>query len=148
MRTIAGIIAILFGLLNLMLLIAAVAELVGGSSETEPGIALGVAVFFLGLTLGCAWFAKRMLGHGAAAAALAREQTVLELAQQHGGRVTIAEVAAETRLTVAEAQATLERLSRQGVAERHLTDDHATVFAFRGLMSAERKAAARDPLAE
>lgn len=147
MRTIIGIVAVLFALANSVFVIAAIYDLTDGQSRTSTGILLAMLLLFGGLTALGAWLAMRMLGHGKAAAIRASEQLVLETARARGGRLTVAELAATTSLTVEQAHAALERLCRQRIAEIHYTDDLTPVYAFRGLLSADEKASARDPLA-
>ncbi|MFP2924889.1 hypothetical protein ACLESO_06665 [Pyxidicoccus sp. 3LG] len=65
------------------------------------------------------------------------ERTVLSVAKQHGGRVTIAEVAAESHLTFTEAKAVLEELSRAGACTVDVTDQGAFIYEFIGLMPRE-----------
>ena len=147
MRTILGIAAILFALANSVFVIAAISDLIGGASGTSNGILLGMLVLFGALTALGAWVAKRMFGHDKAVALRAREQIVLETARSRGGRLTVAELAATTPLTVEQAHSALEQLCRQRIAEIHYTDDLTPVYAFRGLLSEQGKASARDPLA-
>lgn len=62
------------------------------------------------------------------------ERAVLSCAKQHGGRVTIAEVAAGTDLSFTEAKAVLEELSRAGACTVDVTDQGAFIYEFSGLM--------------
>ena len=62
------------------------------------------------------------------------EQVVLSCAKQHGGRVTIAEVAADTELTFTEAKKVLEELSRAGACTVDVTEQGAFIYEFAGLM--------------
>lgn len=147
MRTIVGIVALLFALASSVFVIAAIYDLASGESSTSTGILVAMLVLFGGLTMLGVWLATRMFGYGKAAAIHATEQLVLESARSCGGRLTVAELAATTPLNVEQAHAALERLCRQRVAEIHYTDDLTPVYAFRGLLSASEKASARDPLA-
>jgi predicted transcriptional regulator len=65
------------------------------------------------------------------------EQIVLACVKQHGGRVTIAEVAAETELTFTEAKKVLEELSRAGACTVDVTEQGAFIYEFTGLMPRE-----------
>ncbi|RKH36554.1 hypothetical protein D7Y13_00150 [Corallococcus praedator] len=65
------------------------------------------------------------------------ERAVLTCAKQHGGRVTIAEVAAESSLSFTEAKTVLEDLSRAGACTVDVTDQGAFIYEFSGLMPRE-----------
>ncbi|MCY1046858.1 hypothetical protein OV208_36475 [Corallococcus sp. bb12-1] len=65
------------------------------------------------------------------------ERTVLTCAKQHGGRVTIAEVAAESSLSFTEAKTVLEELSRAGACTVDVTEQGAFIYEFSGLMPRE-----------
>ncbi len=86
------------------------------------------------------------------AKAAEREQLVLKLAEASGGRITIAQIASQTSLSVAEAKESLEELARQGVAEVLFDDDGAIVYELKGLGKQDaggtRHASARNPLRE
>ena len=62
------------------------------------------------------------------------ERAVLACAQTHGGRVTIAEVAAGTQLSFSEAKEVLEELSRAGACTVDVTENGAFIYEFSGLM--------------
>ncbi|WP_223640972.1 hypothetical protein [Corallococcus sp. EGB] len=65
------------------------------------------------------------------------ERTVLTCAQERGGRVTIAEVAASTQLSFTEAKEVLEGLSRSGACTVDVTENGAFIYEFSGLMPRE-----------
>jgi hypothetical protein len=75
------------------------------------------------------------------------EKRVLALAAKLGGRTTVAEAAARCGLTIDESREVLERLVSQSVAELLVADDGTMVYAISGLLTAEAKAAAADPIA-
>jgi hypothetical protein len=72
------------------------------------------------------------------------ERAVLACAKQHGGRVTIAEVAAGSDLSFTEAKAALEDLSRAGACTVDVTDQGAFIYEFLGLLPREAKREALD----
>lgn len=72
------------------------------------------------------------------------ERTVLTCAKQHGGRITIAEVAAESSLSFTEAKKVLEELSRAGACTVDVTDQGAFIYEFSGLMPRESTREALD----
>ncbi|GMU02476.1 hypothetical protein KH5H1_65960 [Corallococcus caeni] len=70
------------------------------------------------------------------------ERAVLACAQEHGGRVTIAEVAAGSQLSFTEAKEVLEGLSRAGACSVDVTENGAFIYEFNGLMPREPARAA------
>jgi hypothetical protein len=72
------------------------------------------------------------------------ERAVLACAKQHDGRVTIAEVAAESDLSFTEAKAALEELSRAGACTVDVTDQGAFIYEFIGLLPREARREALD----
>ncbi|NOK36719.1 hypothetical protein [Corallococcus exercitus] len=73
------------------------------------------------------------------------ERIVLACAKQHGGRVTIAEVAASSQLSFTEAKEVLEGLSHAGACTVDVTENGAFIYAFSGLMPRETARAALEP---
>ncbi|RKG93319.1 hypothetical protein [Corallococcus terminator] len=65
------------------------------------------------------------------------ERAVLTCAKQHGGRVTIAEVAAESSLSFTEAKTVLEELQSAGACTVDVTEQGAFIYEFNGLMPRE-----------
>ncbi|NPC45775.1 hypothetical protein D7X99_06560 [Corallococcus sp. AB032C] len=70
------------------------------------------------------------------------ERAVLTCAKEHGGRVTIAEVAASSQLSFTEAKEVLEGLSRAGACTVDVTENGAFIYEFSGLMPRETAPAA------
>ncbi|WP_375755803.1 hypothetical protein [Corallococcus exercitus] len=70
------------------------------------------------------------------------ERVVLTCAKEHGGRVTIAEVAAATQLSFTEAKEVLEELARAGACTVDVTENGAFIYEFSGLMPREPARAA------
>lgn len=62
------------------------------------------------------------------------ERAVLACAKQHGGRVTIAEVAVGSQLSFTEAKEVLEGLSHAGACTVDVTENGAFIYEFNGLM--------------
>jgi hypothetical protein len=58
----------------------------------------------------------------------AREAAILRLAQRLGGRLTIADVAVGTGLTLRQAEATLNRLVQKGYADLHVSASGVLVY--------------------
>lgn len=65
------------------------------------------------------------------------EQAILKLAKENDGRVTVAMVALGTGLSLRKAQSTLERLCKDGYAERDVSSEGANLYVFPGLRSNE-----------
>lgn len=62
------------------------------------------------------------------------ERIVLTCAKKHGGRVTIAEVAADGPLSFTEAKAKLEELAHAGACTVDVTEQGAFIYEFGGLI--------------
>lgn len=75
-----------------------------------------------------------------------KEDLVLKLASSRNGRITRAELARDSALSLAESQKILEHMCEIGVAQLHVTDEGNLVYAFPGLISADEKATAKDAL--
>ena len=62
-----------------------------------------------------------------------REKEILRLAQRKGGRLTVLEVAAETSVTLEEAEQLLNEMSVRGHVGMQVADDGAMIYEFYGL---------------
>jgi len=67
-----------------------------------------------------------------------QERSLLQLARKHGGMLTPALVAADTDLSVAEADAELLRLAKLGACEVEYGEQTAVEYRFAGLGDADR----------
>ena len=117
---------------------AAIGDLISGGGDTEPGILVGLVIFFAGTALASGYLAKRkLLGSRSIIEDTAHkhETIVLELALKHDGRLTIAQIAALTPLSVDDAKTALQQLSLQGVAELEFDAQGDIFYAFGGLRS-------------
>lgn len=144
MRRLVGWFLVCFGLLFFGMEIDNL--LSGTADKTVFGMVLGGIFVFGGSALIRSARRAELPAGPAQAAAVARpaalssrdhEQAVLECAQQRGGRVTIAEVAADTRLTFTEAKTMLEELSRAGACTVDVTEQGAFIYEFAGLLPRE-----------
>ncbi len=136
MNKFLGLLGGLVCLFSLMFVAAAIGDLAGGDTETSTGVLVGLLVFFGGTAFLGGYLARKKLfvsGDEAREALRGHEQTILELALAQGGRATVAGIAAKTDLTVAEAKAGLEALTRQGVAEVAFDADDDVYYQFPGL---------------
>jgi hypothetical protein len=82
------------------------------------------------------WYAAGRMG---VAGAGPRSTTVIRAAQKHAGRITAAEVVADTTLTFEEAKAELERLSKAGACEIVVGDAGILVYRFPEFENAANK---------
>ena len=152
MRTLLGLLGGLVLLFSLFCVIAAIGDLASG--KEEPGIMIGLMVFFGGTAYG----GYRLLRDagvdaepteaGATAALDPREheQRVLALASSAKGRLTVAEVALLPGFDVDSARETLDRLCQKDVAVHAVSDGGAMVYVFDGLLPGEKETA-QNPLA-
>lgn len=123
--------------------IAALANLIAGDSQTEVGVLLGLLVFFALVGYGGYWL-YRSSGKRPPNP-IPPEQRILALAEKNQGRITLAEVVLHCDLKIEEAREHLKTMVRQGLAELHVSEGGEEVYAFGGLMP-EEKQSASDPL--
>ena len=74
------------------------------------------------------------------------ESEILQLAQRKGGKLTVVEVAAETGLDAPTADAALQSLAQQGVADIEVTDSGVLVYAFYDIQKLPEKDSSRNIL--
>lgn len=67
------------------------------------------------------------------------ENQILQLAGDLHGKMTIAELAQHTRLSLKEAEELLEGYAKTGIAERHISDGGVFVYYFIHVISREEK---------
>lgn len=147
MRGLLGVLGVTLALFSSFFVVAAIADLAGGDTETATGVLLGLLVFFSGTGFAGGYLAWRKLR--SAEPTLddeERERLVLRLAADRQGRLTAAEVAAHTPLSLRESQQMLDRLEQHRAAELQLTPDGAMVYRFPQLLTSAEKAEARDVL--
>ena len=114
----------------------AIGDLVTGTPDTEPGVLVGLLIFFSGTALASAYLAKTQLTDDGATEKLEahnHETIILKLAMQHNGRLNIAQIAALSPLSVNDAQVAIKTLTTQGVAELEFTADGEVFYLFAGL---------------
>jgi len=61
------------------------------------------------------------------------EDEILGVARDHGGTVTVAQIAGDTRLTLEESRAVLDDLAREGLVRMHVDDRGTEQYQFSGL---------------
>ena len=75
-----------------------------------------------------------------------REKMLLNIIKQHGGKVTPAEIATSSDLSIVESQEALDELCRAGAGELEIIDGGKLVYVFHGFLSAEEKSKSRNVL--
>lgn len=145
MRTFGGVVCVVLAVVAFAVAMPGFAELFSGAAN---GGTYGALVFLLGSGSTASWGAYRLLRARRAPALPAADPThvVLALAAREGGRVTVAEVAAKTHLSLQEARATLDELSRRDMASSIVTEGGVEIFQIKGLLGPAQKLAARDIL--
>jgi uncharacterized membrane protein len=129
MMMIAGIVIVLF---SAFFVVSAVADLVGGESETEMSVLAGLLVFFFLTGIGGLYMAVNSRKRAKKRAEERMEREILGLIAAKGGQITPFEVAAETDLSAAEAQAYLDKLCSDGMGTLKVTPEGDLVYVFRG----------------
>ena len=136
MSKILGCFGCLVFLVSVLFLIVVIGDFFEEGGIDSPSVMLAFAVFFLGTAIGGAYLAKRKLFPGRRfirEPEASPEQIILELALHNNGRLTIAEIAAKTSLSVAQAKVEVESLCRQGVAEVSIGEQGDVYYIFAGL---------------
>ncbi len=147
MRGFLGILGVVIVMLSVTMMIAGFADLFSGEPDKAIGINIFMLLMFGAITFCGGWMARVNLFHKPDDLSPEQQETlVLKLAQGHAGRLTAAEIAAETALGLVEAKTTLDRLEKHGAAELQITPDGFMVYRFPQLLTAEEKAAALDVL--
>lgn len=131
---------VLFSILSLaMFLVALLAE------ATFFPFLLGL--FFLSLTAGSGFVAFQGLKGRVDLSSMGEERSrILRFAASRQGRLTAEEAALGCHISVAQAKAILEDMVIQGEADTWITDAGNMIFVFRGLLEAEERASAEDPM--
>lgn len=159
-RKLLGFVSGVLALGSSMFVVMAIADLLG-TSTTQPGVLLGLVVFFGGLTALTGWSAVRLLRepHAITAAAtttssstarattthgidIALEAQILALAARSAGRLTATEIAMGCQVSLDAASRALDLLCARGHADLAVTPDGDTVYIIKGFVSVQGKALA------
>lgn len=112
----------------------------GAMSENDDslGLMLGMMIFFGGISWGSFKVSKSLFSPPkpegyVPPVEMTHEQQILELAMATDGTLTIAEIAARTPLSVADAKAGVEALTREGVASVEFDEKQDIYYRFPGL---------------
>jgi hypothetical protein len=114
------------GLLGIVLLFTA------PTAETPDPKEGGIAFLIIALVFivpGIAWYLRSVKRDRALRDDMS-EKAVLAVAARNGGRVTVAQVALETRLTMEEAETALNTLCGKNIAQPDILDDGTVVYTF------------------
>jgi len=164
LRKLLGFVSGVLALGSSMFVVMAIADLLGAST-TEPGVLLGLVVFFGGLTALTGWSAVRLLREPRALAAattttatstattttsratthgidIALEAQILALAARSAGRITATEIAIGCQVSLDAASRALDLLCARGHADLAVTPDGDTVYVIKGFISVQEKALA------
>ena len=151
LEKLGGTLAIVFGIIAVGVGLVGVGEVVSGVAD---GATWGAMFVCMGLGGFALHGGTKMLRAGSRSepAALGPgsaqdpESIVLALAAHGGGRVTVPEIAAKSRLSVDEATVAIGELTRRGMADSIVTEGGVVVYQIRGLLSPAQKAEAIDIL--
>ncbi len=75
-----------------------------------------------------------------------KEQWLLNIIQEKGGRVTPLEIAAETKMSLDQAKEELDGFCNIGAAELQITDAGNSIYVFRGFLTYSEKMSSKSPL--
>lgn len=140
------ILGFIVGALSSFFVIAAIADLIGGKSDTEPGILIGLLVFFSLTGFGGFYLAITKIMKNKKTSSELREQKILEVIISKGGRVTPVEIAAQTNLNVTDAKKELDKLCNSGAGEIQVTSEGNIVYVFQGIITDEDRITAKSAL--
>ncbi len=134
---------------SLLFIVAAIYEVVAGTAN-DPGISIGLAVFF-GVTalagVAATYFGFRP-SYNKSSDPREIEQNLLGIARDLNGEITIEELALHTPLTVSECKALLERMVTDGAAELGFGPHQENIYVFRGFLKNGKRTRSYDPFTE
>ncbi|MFZ4615629.1 MAG: hypothetical protein ACOYM2_05420 [Rectinemataceae bacterium] len=136
--------AFLLLILSILFLGASISCFVDAAQGKDVSNSIGGGFVLLAFTLGSGIGALRGLGRRGAKPGLSQDETehlVLTTASSSGGKLTVAELALESGLSIDEAQESLDGLAAKGVAEIEVTAAGVTLYSFHGLGDDSDKAA-------
>ncbi|MBU1052269.1 MAG: hypothetical protein KKC46_00385 [Proteobacteria bacterium] len=76
------------------------------------------------------------------------ENIIFKIANDHGGMITGTELAKDSNLTFEESTEALEKLHRQGICEKKVTDNNVYIYNFTGMITDEEKNNAKQVLSD
>lgn len=137
LRKVGGFFAGYVCLCSTVLLCTAGVGLMAGGEES-PGVMFALIIFFGVISWGSFKLTKTLFSAPkpegyVEPVELTDEQRILELAMASDGTLTIAEIAAHTPLSVADAKSGVEALTREGVASVEFDEKQDVYYRFPGL---------------
>ncbi|MFD1848854.1 hypothetical protein [Oceanobacillus bengalensis] len=137
---IIGIIISLFGFLLTAIFLIYVLDTDYSLPEASISvdIALGITIGIIPLLFGI-FLCSKMRKRAAKRAEDSLENEILKLVAKMNGKITIAELASNTRLSLKDAEERLESFVKMGVSERHISDGGVFVYYFMNILSTEEK---------
>lgn len=148
MNKILAVFGYLIALISIFFVLAAISDLVSGTSKTSTGILLGLLVFFLGTAVGGVSLALTIRKKNKRESERQKEDDVIKAIISHDGSITPFELAADTSFTIDECNEILELLCRKGYGSVFVTDQGNIVYSFKSFLSDKERASARDFLHE
>ncbi len=135
--------------ISLFFVVSAVYELFAGIAE-EPGVVIGLAVFFgvAALAGGVATYFGFRPAYDKSRDPKEIERTLLGVARDLNGEVTVEEFALHTPLTVSECKTFLEKMVSEGAAEIGLGRHEETLYVFRGFLVGGKRTRSYDPFSQ
>ena len=114
------------------------------TTDTEPGVLIGLFVFFLITGAGGICLFVSASRRCRQVVIEKNEREILALIAEKRGRVTPHEIALNTRMTVAEARNRLDTMCADGSGELQVTAEGKTVYVFFAFLSEKEKESARN----
>ena len=109
--------------------------------QYEDPLSVGVAFVILG---GFLWFLSHRLDESAQLVRYrSRQNSVIRLARDRGGKLTVTETAADTGITMEEADRILRDLADGGYVEMEVSDSGMVVYRFPEILFADEKSQSR-----
>ncbi|MEM7738784.1 MAG: hypothetical protein AAF267_23700 [Deinococcota bacterium] len=131
-----GIIGILLLITNAPLALTALWDVFYPPEDSSQGITIGVTLFFMALAAcggALVWYQlwlPRRNRDSTQAREDARLQTILELARDKGGKLTVYDAALHPDITTDEAKQGLEALVKDGLAYNYVTPEGTMLYIF------------------
>ncbi|MCA1618700.1 MAG: hypothetical protein LC795_05190 [Acidobacteria bacterium] len=129
-----GILGIGLALFSLFFVVAAFSDLVINRDPKEVGVLVGMIVLFGGLAAAGVFAAWKFMRAAPARPNVDLENSILQLAEAKGCKLTVGMVALHCRLGVEESRAALERMVLQGAATPLVEDDGGIIYDFSDLL--------------
>jgi len=130
-------------IISFVLVLGGIGAMVEGKEDSS--MIIGIILFLSGV-IGGFWMYRSNSRKWKNKLAEEREQKLLGMIAAGGGRITPAEVALQTRLSLEKSKAALDELCVKGMGQLNLTEKGNMVYVFEGFLSEEEKDTAKSPL--